>query len=422
MITRRIVAIGACLAVGGLTLSGCAGSGAANPTSSAQEDVELSMLVNITPNLTEEWWNELVAPFEEANPNIDVKILAPATNGVRGTLPTLLASGDVPDIVQTIPPTPDLVPELVDLSGYDWASQGPLAEQYAIDGKYYMAGIGYQLQSIMFYNKQAFADAGIDGTPETLEELDDTLSKLKDAGWVPIQTGGEWISSFPVQATGLPSIIADYPDWFQGMSDGDLTFSETYGDTIDRYVDWIKNGYVPADAVGLKYAEAEQQFLAGQSAIYPMGSWFASAEAKAADKPEIGVFRAPAVEGIDNPAMGANVASPYLVMKASENQDAAVKLVEYLVTDQDAVEAQLEVDGSYRPGYTYEMDALQKELLDIVTDTPIGDFTPTGDGYGAKTVPAGYAGELNTQVQGLLTGGTADALLAAMDAWFEANR
>ncbi|KRC59216.1 hypothetical protein ASE14_15730 [Agromyces sp. Root81] len=419
MITGRMATAAAGLTAVALALTGCAAGAEGGETG---EKVTVTMLVNITPNLTEAFWNDLVAPFEEANPDIDVKIQAPAAEGVAKTLPQLLASGEVPDIVETVPPTEELAPELVDLSQYDWAKNGPLADQYSLDGKYYMAGIGYQLQSIYFYNKQAFSEAGIEAPPTTVDELEADLQKLQDAGWTPIQSGGEWITQIPVQTTGLPSIIAENADWFAEMSDGDVTFSETYSDAMERYASWVAAGYIPADSVGVKYADAEQQFLSGKSAIYPMGSWFAASEAKAAEKPEIGVFRAPAEKGIDNPAMGANVANPYVIMMASEHQDAAAKVVEFLVTDEEAVTKQLAADGNFRDGYEYEMDALGQELLAIVADTPESDFTPTGDGYGERVLPRGYQTELNVQAQAMLTGVSAADAIAAMDAWIESNR
>ena len=173
MIARRIAAVGAALTVGALALSGCAGTAepAGNASEAPKEPVELSMLVNVTPNLTEDWWNELVAPFEEANPHIDVKIQAPSQEGVKKMLPQLLAAGTVPDIVQTVVPTPELAPELVDLSEYEWATKAPLADKYTIDGKYLMTSVGYQLQGLFYYNTQAFEEAGIEEVPTTLEEL-----------------------------------------------------------------------------------------------------------------------------------------------------------------------------------------------------------------------------------------------------------
>jgi ABC-type glycerol-3-phosphate transport system substrate-binding protein len=423
MITRRFgLAAAAGLAAVGLTLAGCSSAGntpAASPA--AEENIELSMLVNITPNLTEEFWNELVAPFEEANPNIDVKIQPPAES-VAKTLPTLLASGDVPDVVETLTPNKDLAPELVDLSKYEWATNGPLAEQYMMDGKLYVAGIGFQVQGTIFYNKQAFEDAGIDAPPTTMEEFEANLKKLQDAGWVPLQTGGEWMTQLALQYTAVPTVIGDEPDWYAGISSGDLTWSDTYRDAAERYESWVKAGYIPADAVGVKYADAEASFLAGKTAMYPMGAWFSAAEAKATDKPEIGVFTAPAEKGVKTPAQIANIANPYIIMKASKHQDAAAKLVEFLVTDKDAVIAQLKIDGNFREGYEYETTPLGEELQQIIANTPAEAFTPAGDGYGGRTVSPGYQAELNTQTQGLITGGTAEAMLQAMDAWFAANR
>lgn len=417
MINRRLPAVAA-LSAAALAFTGCAASGASGESG---DDIQLRMLVNVTPNLTEDWWNQLVEPFEEANPGVDVVIQNPGAEGVAAAVPRLLASGDVPDIVQSIPPSLELAPELVDLSGYEWASEGPLADQYSIDGKQYMAGIGVQLQSLMFYNKTAFEEAGIESVPTTLEELDEALARLKDAGWLPIQTGGDWMSSHALQAVGLPTVIAEYPDWFAEMSSGELTFSETYGDAVERYADWVAAGYIPQDALGVKYPDAEQNFLAGGAAIYPMGSWFAGTEAKTPDAAEIGVFRAPAVEGIDNPAMGANIASPYVIMKASKHQDAAADLIEYLTTDEEAVLDQLEVDGNFRDGYEYEMTELGQELLAIVAATPASDYTPTGEGYGERTLPTGYSTEINAQTQALIGGAPAADVLQAMDEWFTAN-
>jgi ABC-type glycerol-3-phosphate transport system substrate-binding protein len=417
MIGRRITLTVGALAAVGLTLSGCAATGAGDDGGTTT----VSLLVNVTPNLTEEWWNELVKPFEDANPGIDVVIQNPGAEGVAAAVPRLLAAGDAPDVVESLPPTTELAPELLDLSGYSWASDGPLADQYAIDGKNYMAGIGQQVQSLWFYNKTAFADAGISETPTTVDELSDDLAALKAAGWTPIQTGGDWMSSYALQTLALPSVIGEHADWYQEMSDGSLTFSGTYGDAVAQYADWIADGYVNDDALGIKYADAEQNFLAGKSALYPMGSWFVASEAAAADPADIGVFRAPAVSGVDQPAMGANIASPYVIMKDSKHQDAATKLVEYLVTDETAILDQLQVDGNYRSGYEYEMSDLGTELLTIVTDTPDSAYTPTGQGYGERTLPTGYSTEINAQTQALLGGTSAKDVEAAMDAWFTAN-
>ncbi|WP_309128144.1 ABC transporter substrate-binding protein [Microbacterium sp.] len=417
---RAITALGVA-ATAALALAGCSSPSASGSGDADGERISLRMLVNVTPNLTEEFWNELVAPFEEANDGIDVVIQNPGAEGVHAAIPRLLAAGDAPDIVQSFAPTPEIAPELVDLSEYEWATSGPLADQYTIDGKYYMAGIGVQLQSLFFYNKTAFAEAGIAETPTTVDELTEALGKLKDAGWTPVQTGGDWMTSHTLQTLGLPSIIAEHPDWFQELNAGELTFSDTYGDAVETYAEWVEEGYIPKEALGIKYPDAEQAFLSGKAAVYSMGSWFAGTQAKAADSADIGVFRAPAFDADTQPSMGANIASPYSIMKSSEHQDAAAQLIEYLVTDQDAVSTQLAVDGNFRDGYEYEMTPLGKELLAIVADTPAESYTPTGHGYGERRLPSEYSGEINTQTQALIGGTPAQEVLDAMDAWFLAN-
>ena len=236
--------------------------------------------------------------------------------------------------------------------------------------------------------------------------------------------GGVWSQAFAAAAqstvgTSLDSRLPDGTDftfWEQP-----LTFSKTYGDAVKTYADWIAKGYVNDDALGIKYPDAEQNFLAGNSALYPMGSWFVASEAAAKDPAKIGVFRAPAFDGVDKPAMGANIASPYVIMKDAKHVDAAAKLVEYLVTDKAAILDQLKVDGNYRAGYEYDMDDLGKELLKIVSDTPDASYTPTGQGYGQRTLPDGYSTEINAQTQALLGGTSAADVNKAMDAWFAAN-
>lgn len=403
-----------------MALAGCSGPAEGDGGDDGGA-VEVTMLVNVTPNLTEEFWNDLVAPFEDANPGIDVVIQNPGAEGVAAALPRLLAAGDAPDIVQSQGPTPDLAPELVDLSAYEWATSAPLAEQYTIDGKYYTAGIGVQLQSLLFYNKTAFAEAGIAAPPTTVEELDDALAALSAAGWTPIQTGGDWMSSHALQALALPTVVAQDLDWFANMSSGAVTFSDSYGPFIERYADWVAAGYVPTEALGIQYPDAEQAFLAGESAIYPMGSWFAGTEAAAADPADIGVFRAPALEGVSDPAMGANLASPYSILNGSDHIDEAALLLEFLTTDETAVIDQLIVDGNFRDGYAYETTALGDELFQIVSETPASAYTPTGGGFGERRLPDGYAEELNTQTQALMGGTAASTVSSAMDDWFAAN-
>ena len=290
--TNIKVRLGATLAAATL-LVGMA-TACSSETGASDEPVEITMLVNVTPNLTEEYWNDLVGLFEEENPNIDVKIQAPVAASVVESLKVMLATGDAPDVVEHQPPNPDVQEVLLDLSDYEFVHDTPLADLYTLDGNYYMAASGQQYYALMFYNKTAFAEAGITETPTTVDELEEAFEKLQGAGWIPVQTGGEWMTQLAFQAVGIPTVFEENPNWYEDMRSGDATWSETYGEMADRYAEWVQKGYIPNESVSTKYANAEAQFLAGNAAIYPMGNWFAAAVRAAGDNaPDIGVFAAP---------------------------------------------------------------------------------------------------------------------------------
>jgi ABC-type glycerol-3-phosphate transport system substrate-binding protein len=101
----------------------------------------LHMLVNITPNLTKAFWDDLVAPFEKQT-GVDVVIDQPTADGVAKTLPQRLAAGNEPDIVQSINVDKSIEPLVVDLTGEPWVADTPLAETYRFGGKNYQVGVG----------------------------------------------------------------------------------------------------------------------------------------------------------------------------------------------------------------------------------------------------------------------------------------
>ncbi len=85
--------------------SGEPSNGGANKNANeAEEQVEITFLSLITPNLTEEFWDEWIGKFEEQNPNIKVnRIQAPSLEGMNDNYAkTLLASGDFPDVLSNI--------------------------------------------------------------------------------------------------------------------------------------------------------------------------------------------------------------------------------------------------------------------------------------------------------------------------------
>ncbi|MBB2914249.1 ABC-type glycerol-3-phosphate transport system substrate-binding protein [Streptosporangium becharense] len=136
------------------------------------------MIVNITPNLTEQFWNKLFDIYEAKNPGVAVQLELTGTIKAEAKLRQDLATGDPPDIAQHVVPTPETAELFVDLSGQAWAAGTPLFEDYAIGGKHYVVGVGEQIQSLVFYNRKAFAEAGLDAKKiRTIPQFEEAMGK-----------------------------------------------------------------------------------------------------------------------------------------------------------------------------------------------------------------------------------------------------
>ncbi|MGW4965524.1 ABC transporter substrate-binding protein [Nonomuraea sp. NPDC004186] len=407
-----------------LLLTGCGGGGFAGDSQAKQGEggqITVRMLVNITPNLTQAYWDGLVKPFEQANPGVDVKVEAPTGKGVADTLPQQLAAGNAPDVVETLTVDETLSKQMLDLTDQPWAKDTPLAKEASLGGRIYTVGVGVQAQSLVFYNKSAFDKAGIDKPPATLDEFDAAMGKLKTAGWLPLQTGGEFLTGLQLLQFSGPSRAQLHPTWQQDVKADKLKAGESLLPYLERYRTWIDKGYVDKNALGTKYADAETAFLSGKAAMYVMGSWFTAAEAKSTKDFEVGVFPAPVDKGQAYPGpQGATMAAPYMILKSTPNKDAALKLVQWLVTDQVAVKSQLKQDGNFRAGVEREFTPLEKQVQQILDSAPSG--VPQGEGYGDATLPKGFNAAWNTEVQGLYVGKSPKEVAEGVDRWLAGRK
>lgn len=142
-------------------------------------------------------WQDVAADFEAAHPHVTVEVteFQPyPVEGDRSQPPP--RPDDLPDIVQLWRPTDvrtwsaagrlrdltdDLAPQLE-------AIGGPAAA-YRIDDRSY--AVPWAFSSFGFwYNKDVFADAGIERVPTTLDELYEAIGALKAAGFTPIAVDG----------------------------------------------------------------------------------------------------------------------------------------------------------------------------------------------------------------------------------------
>jgi ABC-type glycerol-3-phosphate transport system substrate-binding protein len=389
-------------------------SGESGSTTSAQ----LRMLVNITPVLTKQFYADLVAPYEKAHPGVKVTVEAPTAADVSATLQQELAAGSAPDLVTGSLSTA-IVPQLTALPNEPWVTDAPYAVQSKVGGQIWQVGSGTQAQSIVFYNKDAFAKADIVAPPKTFDEFTADLVKLKAAGYVPTQTAGDWVTGAQAQMMANPNVLNTTADWFAQRNKKSVTFADSnWTKVLGVYQSWIGQGLTSPNAMGLKYQDSIDQFVAGKSGTYIMGSWLVPTLDSAKLPFQAGVFAMPTLDGSPAPLAG-GPSVPWSILKSSKNQAAALDLVKYLVSDKTAVTAELAAEGNFRTGFDYQASALNKEVGAIVAAARTTVVASAGQGD--NSAPTGFGDEVNKLVQGLYVGQTAPQVITALDDWYTAN-
>ncbi|MBK1783837.1 ABC transporter substrate-binding protein [Prauserella cavernicola] len=393
-------------------LPACAAGG-----SSESSDGEIRMMVNLTDNLDQAYWEKLVKPFEDES-GLKVKIEGPTGKSVAESFPQQLAAGTAPEVIQSIFPDDDTAPELVDLSDEAWAKDTPMFDDYAMEGAHYAVGVGTQTQSLIYYNKTAFTEAGIAEPPKTWAELDDALGKLKQAGFTPMQTAGDFQTGLQLQQIYHPTLNQEHPKWQAKVAEGELNVGDIYEPAFQLYADWISEGHIAKSDVGLSPSQADGNFIAGKVGLYTNGSWFAATLAQAEDLPfEVGVFSPPTEDGSAYPGpQGATMANPYMIRQGGGDEDGAKQLVEFLVTDPAAIEAQLGSDGVFRQGADVEQSDVEAQIQTILDDAP--ELVAVGEGQGDVRLPVtGFNPKLTEIAQSLYTGASPADAARAIDQW-----
>jgi multiple sugar transport system substrate-binding protein/raffinose/stachyose/melibiose transport system substrate-binding protein len=408
------LAAAVCLSV---FLAACGGnSGGNQPT---QLTGTVRMLVNITPVLTKAYYQGLVAPYVQAHPGVTVNIEAPTGQDVAETLQQEIAAGNPADIISGGLPT-TVAKLMVDLPNESWVTDTPLAASYKVGGKFWTVGSGMQPQSLVFYNKAAFAKAGITTLPTSVDQFTADMTQLKAAGYVPLQTAGEWVTGYQFTMLANPSVLSSDPDWYAKRNKGSVSFaSSAYSQYLNDYQGWIQSGLVPKNAPAIKYQDSIDEFNAGKSAMFVMGSWLAASVDGAKKSFDVGVFPVPTLSGAPGPVAG-SVSMPYSITKASQHQALDLDLVKYLVSDKAAVTSELQVEGNFRAGFSYQMSPLNQAVGQIL-DQNNGQLVVVGDGSGDDSAPAGFGTELGKDIQSMYLGTSASSVLGSIDTWWTSN-
>ena len=154
---------------------------------SALAETNLKLVEVITSPERTQMLQQLVDDYEAANPGVNVEIVSLPWGQAFEKFATMVAGGDIPDVVEM----PDRwlalyagagkLASLEDhIKGWDHGAtltDKTLAMGRQNDNTAYMLPYGFYLRA-MFYNKKLLAEAGVDEPPRTMEEFMEASAKV----------------------------------------------------------------------------------------------------------------------------------------------------------------------------------------------------------------------------------------------------
>jgi alpha-glucoside transport system substrate-binding protein len=264
--TRRRAALGVTALALAMTTTGCLGSDdGGGGGGGGDDDGTVEILATTDPLVFEGLKAKIEEEAEAAGIDVDIQ----RVDNINQLILTRVQAGDPPDIA--VIPQPGVIQQLLDRGeGVELTDEiippeliedmtpGTL-EAGQFDGTQYGLMISMNVKSLVFYNKQAWDEAGYEA-PETLDDLLDLTEQIKSDGGTPWCFGIESDA-----ATGWP-----VTDWYEDLI---MRFGGS-----ETYEQWVTNE-VPFDSDVVREAAdyMEQTVLAegnvpgGRSAIASTG-------------------------------------------------------------------------------------------------------------------------------------------------------
>lgn len=400
-----------------LVISGCS----SGSTESADKSNSGAVKKEDNINMKIMWWgsdqrheatNKALKLYEEQQPNVTFTPEYTAWEGYWSKLPTLAASGTLPDIVQmdaSYIQTYVKRGQLADLSDLDLSDvvDEQVLENVKIDGKLYGVPLSYN-GAAMVYNKKAFEQYGIplpnkswtweeffDYAREARTKLPEDVYSIDD-----LRNIWEWYQFYQT-SKGLGPIFKD-----------GKTFNldkETWFEFNEIYADFQKKGIVPPADLQLFFKENDPQsdsFATGRVILRGTSVGSASAvEALVPEGGEIAVTSYPIGEAGGGWAQSTIFFS---VSSKSKNIEQAKQFLKWFISDQEAgkllvttrgIPINNEVLASIDPTLT-SGERLGIELLEVAKPHAL-PFYPAPSG--AEDFTATYKSEMESVMFGRTT-------------------
>ncbi|WBB59691.1 extracellular solute-binding protein [Streptomyces sp. WMMC500] len=383
-----------------------------------------------TPHLTASFWDGSIERAEKQVPGVGIrKLTAPSTDR-DAYAKQLQASGQFPDLLQSISPSTFASAGLLQPYDQTWVDANfllPLGN--AVKGKVYIPPTNSQVIPEVFYNKKLFAKAGITAPPTTWAEFTDVCDRLKAAGITPIELGGgdPFAASMPLVGILSADVLGKNPNWLQDRYAGKVKFTDP--DVVaaaTKYRKMAKSGYFQDGALGVKYADSITNFTSGKAAMYVMGSWFLGSVPKdRAD--DFAAFLVPTEDG--SPVVPFAVGGSMAVSSKAPDKTKATEFAKAWSLDPGNYKALIEGDGAFPmlkgktlDDYNVDVPQVFEDSYAYVTDknTKVSAF---GWATNDDAMPSGLNEAFYAASQALFTSDDVRGQMAKLDsAWDAATK
>lgn len=242
--------------------------------SSALADTKLKLVEVITSPARTETLKAMVADYEKSNPGVTVEIVSLPWGQAFEKLATMVAGGDVPDVVEM----PDKWQALYAGAGKlanlednikNWKHGATLGEKTLAmarqaGGTAYSIPYGFYLRA-MFYNKKLLEEAGVAKPPVTTAEFKEAaakVSKLDGKYGYCLRGGGGGLNAWMMSAAAMNGSGKFFDDA------GKATINQPDSVKGLQYLmDLYKDGSAPKDSVNWGFNEIVAGFYSGTCAF-----------------------------------------------------------------------------------------------------------------------------------------------------------
>ncbi|KQQ05457.1 MULTISPECIES: ABC transporter substrate-binding protein [unclassified Rathayibacter] len=359
--TRRHLRFAAIAAALALSLSGCSSAGSSGTDADGNTTINWSVWAGSEVETAA--WQKLADMVHEKDPTITVKLTTAAWPDYWTKLPTTLAGNDAPCIaglqmarVQQFANYFVPLGDQLDAAGIDTADFDPSIISALQAGGEQMA-IPYDLGPyVVFYNKDAFAAAGLENPKDgwTLSEFETAAKALTKDG----KYGFATTNQIDAMNQWGPTIGGDQA----ATEDGKLNLTSAGQEKTMAWYSSLVNEQGVAAQLATDSSDGSQ-FLAGNAAMYVTGPWD-MINAKDQAKFDVGIVTVPT--GDEGAATAIGGSGFGITTKCSTPEVAAKALA--IITGTDA-QAYLGTEGRAFPARTSEQSTWYSAAVDGAQST-----------------------------------------------------